>query len=591
MSGPDSISAAFDGAEEYPFPEGGEHLAPPMPPASLEEETPLEAECALLPLNDYGNGQRFNRHYGEDSIYVPRVGWFRWSSKVWAQDEDKLRVRELAQQVSGKILEEIPHIALEPWEKGILDLGDAASEEMTALSAKDPEDMSPRDRARKKELGELISNADEMRKALISRKKSHRSHAKAAGNTHSINNMLTEAQVANAIEVGDMNADAHVVNTLSGVIRFRQVEDQVASSFAPKGEPPVMVWDYFLEPHCREDLISKIMPIEVDPAAKCPNFDAFIARVMPNAKIRSFVQRWFGYSITGLTVDQALVFLYGGGRNGKSTLVDLIADIMAEYAVTIPIESLTGSEQRKGSDATPDLVRIPGARMVRASEPEAGTKMKEALIKQLTGGEPLLIRRMAQEFVEVKPEFKLTISGNHKPEIRGGDDGIWRRVMLVPFEEQIADDEVDPLLPRKLRDEMPGVFNWLLEGALAWFEQGLCPPDEVLEAVKDYREQSDPLRVFFRDECEITGDPEDFTPAKDLVEAFQLLQDEDGDDSWTKRQISKKIRARAGMEKHRETGAVFTYHKRSTTGYLGIKLGDRILGKLALQRQGGWDQR
>jgi len=580
MDGLNRVRDAFDRAEDIPFDGGG----PPDPPFSPEEiAPPIEAECALAPLNDYGNGQRFNRHFGEDSLFVPRVGWFRWSGAVWEQDEDRLKVRELAQQVAARILDEIPFLALEDWERNIADLAEAAQEELAPLSAKEVGDLTGKDRARMKELRRAVEAGEDVKKALASRKKSHRAHAKAAGNTHSINNMLTEAQVANAAAVSDMNADPRAINTLSGVIRFGEYEDKIAASF---DQPAVRTWDYVLEPHNRDDLISKMIPVEVDPAATCPVFDAFLERILPRPEVRQFLKRWFGYSLTGLTVDQGLVFLHGGGRNGKSTLVDTIAEIMADYAVSIPIESLTGSEQRKGSDATPDLVRIPGARMVRASEPEQGTKMKEALIKALTGGEPILIRRMAQEFVEVKPEFKLTISGNHKPEIRGGDDGIWRRVMLVPFEEKITDEEVDKLLPEKLRAERSGILNWLLEGALEWFERGLEPPGVVLEAIQDYREQSDPLRTFFRDECEITGSAEDFTAAKDLVEAFQLYLEEAGNEPWGKRATSNQIRSRAGMQKHEKTGAVFTPHKRGTTGYLGIHLGPNMVAALAAKRHG-----
>lgn len=129
----------------------------------------------------------------------------------------------------------------------------------------------------------------------------------------------------------------------------------------------------------------------------------FLERIQPEPEMRAFLQRWFGYSLTGLTNEQKLVFLHGGGRNGKSTLVDLVAKMMGEYATSMPIETLTGSETRKGSDATPDLVRLPGARMVRASEPEKGVQFKEALIKLLTGGEPIMVRRMRRNSLKSIP--------------------------------------------------------------------------------------------------------------------------------------------------------------------------------------------
>ncbi|MBD3805391.1 MAG: hypothetical protein IE919_19485, partial [Thioclava sp.] len=366
------------------------------PPA--EPLDPVEQTCAEYPLNDYGNGLRFLAYGGrEKALFVPRVGWHVWSGKVWRLDEDKVEIRALAQRVGERILEEVPFVALTEEERAALKAWDEVEAEFAELLIKAKDDKTPADRNRERELMRLQEASQAARKALSSRKRAHTNHAKAAGNTSQINNMLTEAGVEIATPLDKLNRDPLAINTISGVVRLIE------------GAPGN--WSYVLEDHRRDHLISKMMPVEVDEDADCPTFMAFLERIQPDDEMRDFLRRWFGYSLTGLTGEQKLVFAHGAGRNGKSTLVDAIAAIMADYATTVPIESLTGSEQRKGSDATPDLVRIPGARMVRASEPEHGTKMKEALIKALTGGEPILIRRMQQEFVEVTPEFKLTIQG------------------------------------------------------------------------------------------------------------------------------------------------------------------------------------
>ncbi len=577
MSAPQDVRRMFAEAEEIlPTDLTGGEGAPPPPP----EEEPIEARCALYPLNDYGNGQRFVAYYGEDCVFAPRVGWHRWTGRVWQLDEDKLEVRRDAQKVSSRILDEIDFIALEQWERDAMDAGDAAAEALAELDAK--EELTPEDRRKAKDLRLTIEAGHEARKELGKRKRGHRSHAKASGNTGAINNMLIEASVEVCLGIDRMNADPLAINTLSGTVQLIEERDDHAAEW---GEKPGAKWRHELRPHDRASYISKMMPVEVDPAATCPTFDAFLARIMPDPDMRGFLKRWFGYSMTGLTGEQKLVFAHGAGRNGKSTLVDAIAEIMADYAITVPIESLTGSEQRKGSDATPDLVRIPGARMVRASEPEQGQKMKEALIKALTGGEPILIRRMQQEFVEVTPEFKLTIQGNHKPDIRGGDDGIWRRVLLVPFEVQIPPEEVDPVLPERLRAERAGIFNWMLEGVVEYLDAGLQIPAAIQEATESYREESDPLRVFLFEACEITGKETDFIPARDVIEAFQIWQQDRGDDPWKNRTISLQMAARAGGQlKHPETGAVFHKHKRSDTGYLGLAFGPDIAGRLAARR-------
>lgn len=569
MTGYDAARDAFKNAQRVG---SNDPIGPKSPPPKVGAT--IEEICSAYPLNDFGNGLRFLSYGGrEKAIFVPRVGWHVWSGRVWRLDEDKIEIRSLAQAVGARILDEVPYVALTEDERMILDQWGASESEFEALLMKAKDQKTASDRNRERELMQLSEKAEAARKALSSRKRSHTNHAKASGNTSQINNMLTEASVEVSTPLEVLNRDKLAINTLSGVVRLVQKEGSKA-------------WTYVLEEHRRDHMISKMMPVEVDDDADCPTFTAFLERIMPSCDMREFLRRWFGYTLTGLTGEQKLVFAHGAGRNGKSTLVDAIAAIMADYATTVPIESLTGSEQRKGSDATPDLVRIPGARMVRASEPEHGTKMKEALIKALTGGEPILIRRMQQEFVEVVPEFKLTISGNAKPDIRGGDDGIWRRVLLVPFEEQIPVDEVDPLLPQKLAAERTGIFQWLLHGAIDYLTSGLKIPQSVVDATAKYREQSDPLRVFLLEECKITGSSEDFTLSRDLIEAFRLWQDLDGNEPWGKRQASNQLKARAEILKHPETGAQFHAVKRSDTGYLGIVLGPKIEGLLAAQRMG-----
>lgn len=576
MSGPDQIRRIFDAAEEFPADNGGAGSFAPPP-----DDEPIEARCAEYPLNDYGNGCRFVAYFGEDCLFAPRVGWHRWTGKVWQLDEDKIDVRRDAQKISQKILDEIPFVNPEDWEREAMDKGDAAAEALEALPAK--EDRSAADTAKAKELSEAIELGKQARQELGKRRRGFRSHAKSSGNTGPINNMLTEASVAVSMPIDKMNADPLVINTLSGTIRLSEGVDEHSAAWGEKAPR----WGYTIEPHNREHHISKIMPIEVDPDAGRKVFDRFLERIQPDPEMRGFLKRWFGYSMTGLTGEQKLVFAHGAGRNGKSTLVDAIAGIMADYAITVPIESLTGSEQRKGSDATPDLVRIPGARMVRASEPEQGQKMKEALIKALTGGEPILIRRMQQEFVEVTPEFKLTIQGNHKPDIRGGDDGIWRRVLLVPFDVQIPAEEVDPVLPERLKAEAPGIFNWMLEGLVEYLNDGLQIPESIAEATAAYRQESDPIRVFLLEECKITGSDNDFIPAKDVIDSFRYWLSERGDEPWGKRQVSNQMRARSGgLLKNPETGAVFKHHKRNgNTGYLGLAFTAATASRLIEMRE------
>jgi hypothetical protein len=176
-----------------------------------------------------------------------------------------------------------------------------------------------------------------------------------------------------------------------------------------------------------------------DPNAEAPIFHKFIREVVPDDEVRIFLQRFFGYCLTGSTKEQAILMLWGEGSNGKSTLVDLLNWLLGDYALVTPFASLLHTDQRRGGEPTPDLARMPGARLVSAAEPETGARFAESMLKQLTGGEKMTVRHLRQDFFEFKPQFKLCLSFNNKPYIRGQDEGIWRRLLLVPFNQRFVD--------------------------------------------------------------------------------------------------------------------------------------------------------
>lgn len=561
------------------------------PPANNYEEPP-EKRGAAFPLNDFGNGLRLLEYFGDDMLFVPRLGWYRWDKNRWLADEDELIVRIEAQKVAGRIEEEIKFLTISKAEQEALDFADKTAEKKTELEDKEPGDRSKEEARRLTELREVARDAAAIRARLDKRKAAHRAHAKNSGNTSKISNMLLEARAKVRAGINELNADPLAVNVANGTLFFRQkgaieeAPDPLDEAFPHKPAPAAEAdgaWEVVLLEHHRDHKISKLIPFAYNPEAECRTWIEFLNRVQPNKEMRDFLQRWVGYCLTGLTTEQKLLFNFGSGRNGKSTFVDTLAKIFADYGTTVPIETLTGTEQRKGSDATPDLVRLPGARFVRASEPEAGTRMKEAMIKALTGGEAIMIRRMMQEFVEVVPEFKLMISGNHKPEIRGADDGIWRRVKLVPWEVQIPDDEVDPMLASKLQQEAEGILAWAVEGFLEWAKHGLGEPEAVRQATREYREESDKMRVFLSTQCRITGQSNDWTPVQDLKDAFNAWLIAEGDMPWGPRAVTRGLRERAGVVKG-ANGEQFAPCKNSVAGYSGIVVNSDAMDRIAAMR-------
>lgn len=250
--------------------------------------------------------------------------------------------------------------------------------------------------------------------------------------------------------------------------------------------------------HAREHLNTRLIPVDFDPLASCPVWDAFLERVQPELEMRQFLQRAIGYSLTGDTSEQCLFFLYGMGRNGKSVVIETLAELMGTYHTATRIESLSG----KGGGGIPnDIAALAGARYVTVSETPEGARLNESLVKDLTGGDTITARFLRHEFFSFRPQFKLWVRGNHKPQIRGTDDGIWRRLMLIPFTVQIPESEVDASLPERLRGELPGILSWALKGCKDWQLNGLQPPQSVKDALAEYRQEMDILGDFISGCC------------------------------------------------------------------------------------------
>jgi putative DNA primase/helicase len=248
------------------------------------------------------------------------------------------------------------------------------------------------------------------------------------------------------------------------------------------------------------DRITRHSPVVFDASATCPLFVNFLNQVTDgNKPLITYLQRVVGYCLTGNTAEQCLFFLYGNGANGKSTFLTVIKELLGtDLARQTPSETLMA---RKNSSATNDIARLIGVRVVIANEVEDGSLLAESLVKQMTGGEALTARFLYGEFVEFLPKFKLFIAGNHKPTIRGRDQGIWRRIRLIPFEVTIAPGQRDKHLQTKLRAELPGILNWALKGCLAWQKRGLSQPQQVDDAVQAYRSEMDLLGQWVADAC------------------------------------------------------------------------------------------
>lgn len=279
-----------------------------------------------------------------------------------------------------------------------------------------------------------------------------------------------------------------------------------------------------LRPHRREDRLTRLAPVTYDPAAEAPLWKAFLERVLPDPELRAFVQRAAGYSLTADTSEEVMLVCHGLGANGKSTAVETLRHAFgSDYAVDVPRDLLFA--RRFGDAVERAALPLVGARLATSIEPSRA-RLREEVVKRLTSGEPFRVRALYAESFEFRPFAKLWLGTNHKPVIGGDDDGIWRRILLVPFVVTIPEEERDKDLREKLLVELPGVLRWAVEGCLAWQRDGLQAPAIVRAATDQYRQAEDVLGGFL--ESTTQRDPRYCAFAGDLHAALVAYCTEEG---------------------------------------------------------------
>jgi putative DNA primase/helicase len=272
-----------------------------------------------------------------------------------------------------------------------------------------------------------------------------------------------------------------------------------------------------LRAHGREDLISKLAPVDYLASAPCPRWRAFLDEItVGRTGLASFLQRAVGYALTGSTREQVLFLLLGPGANGKSTFLEVVRAMLGDYSAQSDFSTLLcGPEGR----ARNDIARLVGKRFVTAVEVGRGQTLSEVVAKQLTGGDTIAARYLFCESFEYVPQFKLFLAANHSPSAPGDDDALWRRILVVPFDAHIPPERRDKSLLQELREELPGILSWAVEGCLVWQREGLNPPREVLAASGACRREHDSIGAFLTSDCVL--DAQLIRPAADLYAAYR----------------------------------------------------------------------
>ncbi len=292
---------------------------------------------------------------------------------------------------------------------------------------------------------------------------------------------------------------------------------------------------YELHPHDPADLLTKVTRAAYDPAASCTDFDRFLEQVQPDVAMREFLQRMLGHTISGQVVEHLLAVLAGRGANGKSTLTDVVLEALGDYACTTDPDLLidTGTSHPTG------VADLMGRRLAITHETDRGRRLAEGTVKRLTGGDRVKARWMRGDFFEFTPSHSVVLATNHRPDVRGDDEGIWRRLCLVPFDVVVPEDRRDARLPDRLRLELDGILNWLVAGYKAWNTDGLQPPEAVLDATKAYRADSDPIARWITDRC-LTS-PRHHTPAAALWRSWINWCHQQGIDPGTQTALGRAL--------------------------------------------------
>lgn len=266
--------------------------------------------------------------------------------------------------------------------------------------------------------------------------------------------------------------------------------------------------------HDRENRITRQVGYSYDSTAQCPNFLKFIERIFRSQKEKDnvirYIQKAMGYTLTGEVSQQCIFLLYGSGSNGKSTLLETMRMLLGDYGTTIASASLT---TQKNEGVRNDIARLPKIRFVVASENAKGTIIDEELIKKLTGGDEVTARFLFQEEFNFYPQLKLWWGFNHPPGLRDLTHSLMRRLKLIPFTETIGDAEkIDQrVLLEMFRQELPGIFNWSIEGLKLFQREGLKDIETVSVAVREFKEEQDILYDWIFENCYVVS--RDATPS------------------------------------------------------------------------------
>lgn len=456
-----------------------------VPPSELpterDEDDPL--------LTDMGNSRRFALQHGANVKYTTGDGVRIWDGRRWPKDDIGLTMR-LARRVSKALYRE----------------AEEAAARATRLIAEIEKAAEAGDDKQVKELQDRKLKADKWASALL--KWALQSQSKPRLDAM-VALAMSEPEIAAHVEQFD--ADPMLFNVANGTIDLRTGE---------------------LRPHRREDLITRLSPVEYHPGATSDIWQRYLDTATRGDKeLQRYLQLVVGYTLTGSTEEEIVPIVLGPAGSGKTTLMEALFATWGDYARRLPFDVLLVSDKaRAGGGNTPELAQLPGVRLVIAVEAAEGRKLADGRLKELTGGDTISVCAKYHAPFEFKPAFKLWLAANTMPKCNDADDAIWRRLRKLPFEAAIPENERDPQVKAFLTDPKrggPAILAWAIEGCLAWQrEKGLKTAEVVRESTQQLRQSMDPLAPFIEARC-VIGE-HCYVKQSELRAAYEKWADEEG---------------------------------------------------------------
>ena len=546
-----------DGGREFDGEAPGEGLDEALPddlgPDGEVDETVLR-ECAKLDQSDTDNGHRLRLHFGADLAVVasdntPGGEWACWSGKFWDVPNGAASSIATAQKIGARIALEIPHLALSKADAKLVEQAAALGEDDKSDSAK-----------------HLRAAAEAAEKGLKGRRAQRWRFAVTSKNAARIRSMLDMAAVHLRRSAKGFNADARCFACETHTIRL------VVEADLDCPDPDVTRKVCRVEAvagHNRGDYLTGLVPAPYDPTASAPKFEAFLIECMPDADLRRTLRAYCGMGLLGVLA-QKLMFHYGAGANGKSVFLAVLRGVLGpSLSVGLPKETILGQGERGAGQASPDLIRLFGKRLVCVDELKEGESLREDLVKRLTGGDPMVVRAMYEGYVEFCNVATPHMVGNGMPKIEGADNGIWRRVLVMPWNVTIAEDqrrEFDEIVA-DLLSERSGILNWLIAGASEALSEGLYVAPAARAATEAYRTESDQIGDFLK-RC-VLRETGPRVQARHMYQAYR---------AWA---LANALTPRHETKFGRDVKKVLKREDGTVRFYLDCRLSDEALGLLA----------